>query len=187
MRVTNSHHFCKGFTLDIEDGKLRWTVDKHEQRFKFGTIRVQDDGTTTVVNPLGSDEEFTSLLGLIFEFTGAHPGHLHIKPDGVERQEILDLIYNQPLKRKVRLVEISTGGGPTITRAEMQPPAKTYRDLFKCFGQQLTEHDVTHYEYPDSVWLFLKVIDGRQREEIQRLNKLDPDDEALYIDFCYDR
>lgn len=212
MKVTNSHHFCKGVTLEIDGEKLRWTVDKDNQRFKYGTIRVQNGEAVMTMNPLASNEEFVSLLGLVFEFTGVNPNSLKIELSPIstkndetdllilQRQEVIDRIYAQSLERKVRLVrleeecdcEVVLHGyecpGPLkVTKLELMPLATTYGDLLKVLGDEYVEGGVKHYEYPDSVWLYLKELPKAHDAMIATKQEHDFDPGTLYLRFYYDR
>jgi hypothetical protein len=170
MKVTNKHHFCQGVTLEINDDKLQWTVDKSAQRFKYGTIRVQDDGPVVIMDPLASNAIFIALMNMIFEFTGVPPSELEIDPPIIDRQEVIDRIYAQPLERKIRLVYVEEScdceqpyrhdcpGPQTITKLELMPLATTYGEFPKAYDA---------------------MIDTEQEHEF------DPD--TLYLHFYYDR
>lgn len=71
--ITNTHHFCKGVTLEIEQNeknntktKLTWLLDENHQKFKYGTIRVLDGKNNIVLEPKESVEQFIKLLNLVF-------------------------------------------------------------------------------------------------------------------------
>ncbi len=34
--VTNDHHFSKGVTLTIKDGKSIWSINQQQQKYKYG-------------------------------------------------------------------------------------------------------------------------------------------------------
>lgn len=214
MKVTNGHHFCKGVTLEVSaEKKLTWTVDKERQKFKYGTIRVQEGGDVAVLDPNKSPDEFVNLLQVIFEFTGCCPDKLDIKHDDeklnkdferdltAERQSVIDLIYNYPLERKARFLWFDYGCGcddpdchpncpkPKISNFQMMPLATTYGDLLKSLGEKTTTGGVTYYDYPDSVWLFVKPITAFHKAVDSVKGKLgaETDAETLYLRFYYDR
>lgn len=168
MTITNNHHFARGVTLNIDaKGKMTWLVDKTAQRNKYGSRSIDGEGIMTLdLNSTGA--ELCNAINIMFEFTGSDP---LIVPDRAGwtpsevRQAVIDLIYATPLERKINIVEVdlcrcNMGHCADVTGVtiEKEQPA-TYGDLFKLFGMRVdgNEDDPTkHYEYPDSVWLFLE-------------------------------
>lgn len=173
LQVKNSHHFCTGVTLDIDaDGKLKWTVDRAAQKFKYGTIRAGNDDDTVVMSPNGSLAEFVNLLTIMFEFTGVESSELDVpEVPGLNpiqvRQTIIDQIYATPIGRDIKIVNTelcrcNMGNCAEVTSVTIEDfDPKTYGDLFKRFGWGNPEEDdpVKHHCYPDSVWLFIKPLE----------------------------
>src|SRR5689334_4791158 len=71
--VTNPHHFSKGVTLTITNGKLAWKINWLKQRHKFGSYPFNpkvSDVESGLLDPVNSLDDFVMLIKLIFEFTG---------------------------------------------------------------------------------------------------------------------
>lgn len=145
--ITNTHHFCKGVTLYITDGQLRWHIDPEAQRYKYGTGRSPQHKCGGYIDPATFMDDFVALINLVFEFTGCDPDrHLKINSDtSLTVKDVINTIYDAPLEHNVKFIQIGHCGcnmghcnavtGYSISDSEY----KTYGDLMKLF----TDDDLT--------------------------------------------
>ena len=215
--VTNNHHFSKGVTLTIKDGKSFWSVDNKEQKYKYGTIRTQNDTDTVILNPNNSLDDFVKLINLVFEFTGTltdyeeydpvHyniPNNLKIKSDDNYNQwTILKHIYNTKLEHHPRFVRLghcgcNMGNCGEVTGFERDNNEyETYGDLMKLFGYgTIKDADGNaYYSYPDSVLLCIerikelpkKIHNGNSCLSEEIDINEELDKNEIYLSWCYGR
>lgn len=173
--VTNSHHFCKGIKLTInnETKELIWSINTEQQKYKYGTVQIFNSQVDGIIDPKRSISEFVLLLTCIFEFIGVNPKR-YLKSDSMSNFDyvkILKRIYDQPLEHQVKFVHIGTCGcnmghcgavtGIDVSESEY----RTYGDLMRLFGDETwidqdlpKSEDNVYYEYPDCVHFWLEQI-----------------------------
>ena len=204
--ISSKHHFSKGITLTIQNGKSTWTVDRNSQKYKYGTCifgpkSSKKDG---ILNPNVDIDDFILLIKLIFEFTGClngNPDCLEISSEeNISRRDVIDHIYNTPLEHKIKFVHVqqcgcNMGRCDEITSISVsEEDHKTYGEVMCILGDRAQFEGGDIYEYPDSVILSLDRITTLPQSIHENscygpdqviIEKLDP--EMVYLAWSYGR
>lgn len=148
--VINTHHFSEGVTLTIHDSKSSWTIDRENQRFKYGTaidFCGQISQKAGTLDPVNSFDDFVLLIKLVFEFTGCEGLKIESQQN-LTQWDIINHIYNTPLEHHVRFVHVGRCGcnmghcSEIVSVTIDNKDYKTYGDLMALFGCP-TEREMT--------------------------------------------
>ncbi len=169
--VTNVHHFSRGVTLTIENGKPKWRLDHSRQ-----SSRPSESAKETILDPTNSIEDFLQLLSIAYMFVGTLGNQysrtvendLKIESeDNLTQWDIVNFIYKIPLEHEIKLVRFSQCGcnmghcGALVGVNVDDKVYTTYGDVISTFAfDKITSNDgnEVYWMYPDSVFLYTERI-----------------------------